>query len=469
VANGGDETRPPLPDTSDPFELLGLKRGADEKELRRAYAKLIKAYRPDRAPQEFQRIHAAFERATAIRRTLTDEVDASVSMPRSDGQTPARSTVADDESLRSRVSAVMVDVSHALGRGDESRADALVGGLLDGSVPLDILLANERDQVIVLRHRDVRWSRLVRKFGRGPELFAAWAAAFADAFDSDPARALKLLDDDDLRFDAADSPFLAIEVLRRIAALAWRASFSVTDLVARTRSQLPSHFMVEAELTSVEFDVDAGDRFRGTALPAVLEPLRAMRIATNLHRGDDVQQAGAQLMARLMTNVEHTLQQIRTILVRPHDGEALVHILYDELPYDRMQLDKLPPERFEALTRAMVSAGEGIGANKFFKAAGVAAAAGLLFGVVPALVPVAAAGGYALATERSRYRKVMQAAVARAIGPVGVAASVAVRWLHLNRKLCGRLARFDVAMENDRELELFSLLTAVAADAADVE
>jgi hypothetical protein len=227
--------------------------------------------------------------------------------------------------------------------------------------------------------------------------------------------------------------------------------------------------MVNAELASAEFDVDAGDRFRGTALPTVLEPLRAMRIAANLHRHDDARRAGAELMSSLMANVDHTLQQIGTILVRLRDAEALVHLLYDQLPYDRMRLDKLPIERFEELTHALVAAGLDPGQKKLASITAAAAAAGLLIGVVPALLPVAAAGTYALATEGSRYRKIIQPAVARAIGPVGVAASVAVRWVRLNRKLCGRLRRFDVALEHDRQLELFSLLTALAADATTPE
>jgi hypothetical protein len=58
---------PPLPETGDPFELLGVAPDADERTIRRAYATLIKRFRPDRAPDEFQRIQAAFEIATRTR------------------------------------------------------------------------------------------------------------------------------------------------------------------------------------------------------------------------------------------------------------------------------------------------------------------------------------------------------------------------------------------------------------------
>jgi hypothetical protein len=54
---------PPLSDTDDPFALLGVAEDADERTLKRAYARLIRIYRPDQAPDEFARIHAAFELA----------------------------------------------------------------------------------------------------------------------------------------------------------------------------------------------------------------------------------------------------------------------------------------------------------------------------------------------------------------------------------------------------------------------
>lgn len=56
---------PPLPESSDPHELLGVSAAADEATLKRAYIELVKRYRPDRHPAEFRRVREAFERATA--------------------------------------------------------------------------------------------------------------------------------------------------------------------------------------------------------------------------------------------------------------------------------------------------------------------------------------------------------------------------------------------------------------------
>ena len=55
-----------LPD--DPLGFFGLKRGFDRKELKRAYGKLIRQYRPETHPNEFQRIRQAYEQLESIQR-----------------------------------------------------------------------------------------------------------------------------------------------------------------------------------------------------------------------------------------------------------------------------------------------------------------------------------------------------------------------------------------------------------------
>ena len=52
-----------LPETDDPFDLLGVPRSSDERELKRAYVRLIKRFRPDERPVEFRRVRVAFESA----------------------------------------------------------------------------------------------------------------------------------------------------------------------------------------------------------------------------------------------------------------------------------------------------------------------------------------------------------------------------------------------------------------------
>jgi hypothetical protein len=46
-----------------PFELLGVPRGASDRDLRRAYARLIRIYKPEQFPEHFRRIREAYEEA----------------------------------------------------------------------------------------------------------------------------------------------------------------------------------------------------------------------------------------------------------------------------------------------------------------------------------------------------------------------------------------------------------------------
>ena len=46
-----------------PWETLGLEPGAQKRDIKRAYAALIKVHRPDDSPEEFQRIHQAYKAA----------------------------------------------------------------------------------------------------------------------------------------------------------------------------------------------------------------------------------------------------------------------------------------------------------------------------------------------------------------------------------------------------------------------
>jgi hypothetical protein len=46
-----------------PYELLGVSRSVDRVELRRAYVRLIRQFKPDHFPEQFRRIRAAYEAA----------------------------------------------------------------------------------------------------------------------------------------------------------------------------------------------------------------------------------------------------------------------------------------------------------------------------------------------------------------------------------------------------------------------
>jgi hypothetical protein len=48
---------------ANPFDLLGVRPGVSDRDLRRAYARLIRAYKPEQFPEHFRRIREAYEAA----------------------------------------------------------------------------------------------------------------------------------------------------------------------------------------------------------------------------------------------------------------------------------------------------------------------------------------------------------------------------------------------------------------------
>ncbi len=57
----------------DPFALLGVSRGDDERTVRRAYLKLIKIFKPEISPDEFQLIRRAFEAVSMMRPSRSED------------------------------------------------------------------------------------------------------------------------------------------------------------------------------------------------------------------------------------------------------------------------------------------------------------------------------------------------------------------------------------------------------------
>ena len=55
-----------LTGSNNPYDILGIDRGADAKTIKRAYAKLVKQYHPEEHPEEWKRIHDAYEQAMKL-------------------------------------------------------------------------------------------------------------------------------------------------------------------------------------------------------------------------------------------------------------------------------------------------------------------------------------------------------------------------------------------------------------------
>ena len=57
----------------DPYVVLGVERDATEAEIKRAYFQLVREYPPEREPEKFQQVRAAYEQVrTPEARSQTD-------------------------------------------------------------------------------------------------------------------------------------------------------------------------------------------------------------------------------------------------------------------------------------------------------------------------------------------------------------------------------------------------------------
>lgn len=147
---------PSLPDTDDPWALLGVEPDAAPEVVRRAYLAKIKVYKPDRAPEAFRRIREAYEAITADapRQAAVPRSAPTSARPTDDGaevteadttpeprETPRRSPYLDTDELDGLLAARRTDELFAAllaGRIDPRHVMAVVHVLATLSVLVDI-------------------------------------------------------------------------------------------------------------------------------------------------------------------------------------------------------------------------------------------------------------------------------------------------------------------------------------------
>ncbi len=108
---------PDLPDTDDPHALLGVATEATADEVRRAYLRRIKVFKPDRHPDAFRRIRGAFEALQAgfeIRARLRDVTPPAAGWDHDAEPEPEPARAAPTSTRRQRLEALTTGVYDAL-------------------------------------------------------------------------------------------------------------------------------------------------------------------------------------------------------------------------------------------------------------------------------------------------------------------------------------------------------------------
>lgn len=446
---------PPLPDTDDPHRLLGVAADASDREIRSAYARLIRVYRPDRAPGAFQRIHAAYELVRGGDAPATITAVAATPEPR-----PARHTVTQAEA---HVRSAWADASAV--RGDE--LDRLVARTLAAGAPIDEILDDlDQDTVFaVLDSKALTWSALIEHHDLDVAEAIALAALRSRLAD-DEAPGIEAVLDDRWLADAHD-PAVARLGWFTAGALTWQRP--ATGLVERLRS-LPNADAIENLIDLIELDLTASDELRRTRerLPPELMQLLAVdRLGTPADRS-----AAAAEVREAMT--QHRDEWLAEFAAQSNSCPKLAGALYARLVAgvwrERARLDQLPKPQFDELAVALHAAGRGLGLLHVALASFALFALGILIAPMGFWVGVGAGAGTLglyLGTENRRYRRTIRPRLADVAARLGVTGACIIRWIRLNGWLAGRLSSYDIVLEGDYGFQLFAATAAWAASVDD--
>jgi hypothetical protein len=474
---------PPLEHTDDPFALLGVAPDVDERELKRAYARKIKVYRPEKAPEEFALIHAAFEHVRMVQE-LKRSGAPSARETASPAETPsgaATATATASTSANPGAEHLRV-LAEAVAREDQAAADAAWKAIVatGGSLEELVVDAPAPVQSWIFDHVTLTWRELSR--WRDPQAaFNVWMTTFARRARAREqlGTAIAMASEPTLLTDAAQEPMPAVLALNAVSCLAWRDQDEAERILRKLRS-LPSHPVVVGLHDRATLDVDQGGReykiYGKPPLPAhVLELMADWPILSPPARGQLADQLRGALVANPVEYLEHLDGTVKRY---PHLADALTHRLLDGVPAHRRDVASLPDELRDKLGDELRAASRR--APWFLTTLVILLGIVTVVGVALILSPdteeegentvvacsfvlglyVLAAMGLDRFLYRTKVRKLLVVAVARA----GVTRAAAREWLQENRRRVVRLFRFAPWMQGDDALRLVGMIAGNVAD-----
>ncbi len=468
---------PPIVATTDPFALLGVAPDADERALRKAYAARIKIYRPDRAPDEFARIHAAFEQVRAMRAAgpRPDAPTLAAARDRVDGAAspdlPAEAWRPCLAEVERAAASVPVD---ARAPATPSALDDALGAALDAQAPLEPLFDPTAAAIAArLRSPALTWARL-RRYGpaspRAAVLFRALQAHLGATDDARPpttadvAAATALLDHPALADDADDDLALTILAMRGVIALGWHVSHA--HAIAARFAALPRHPLSAFTHDLLPLELEAATALRAAGpppLPAALATYLRLRMIAD---APVVARQRADLTQALVDRPATYLAAFDDLRARaPAAADALARLLSVETPDAIERVEHLPPRIAHDLAQHL-RASPTIGATGGLGGAAavicwlavrsrepmVIGAAALAFVIAAAIMVVLARPTYGDATRRR---------LAIAMATAGVPAGALVSLIRADPTIAAAPAVIMRGLAADRGLELFGLAAAV--------
>jgi hypothetical protein len=456
------EPPPDLPETGDPFELLGVEPGASEIEIKRAYVRLIKRFRPDRAPEEFQRIHAAYEQARARTRWV-ERAEPDLDDGWELGDAPDKPDKPDEPAP-----AWFADARAAARQGPAALAEVIARAIAErraGAADLAIELDHASLGRLV-RRPELCWDNLREQDNRWAALELLGLRFDRMLLGDDPA-VIAEISDPLFRRDLLSEPELEDLALRVLIRAAWVGDERADNLYA----------MVSDTTSSSNFRLHALYRSARTLGSTLEELVDRRRVPMSLARFiANFPQVGADARIKLLSAVDRDIGRLPREALGAIDAMAradiqLVYLLEeicdDVLWADDARLDDLPANERAYIDGVMTGADIELRADqspglRLAAAAGLTAIAALLlppaFAALAGFSAITAVLFWSYLPEPRAYALHARPRFAEIAATYGITPEHIVEWIGRHVRLRYRFG-LEVAVGDDIDLHVFARLS----------
>jgi hypothetical protein len=451
-----------LPSTLDPFAVLGLRHDAGVHDVDAAYARLRRVHDPRRDPDDFDRLHAAYDLAREL-------AAAAPGPPPTAGRDGDRAA----------------EVAATLRAGRREDVAPVIADALDLGLPLDALLAplpvELRTEVVA--SPALSWARLRPQLAVDRAVVAAvlldrFEALIAERRTDEVAAALS---DEVLRADADTDAAVAIPALRAIGGLVWRGDQAPRLL--RDYASLPDHLGVARLHRGVARELELATRWRRVFGDAGLRggPLRPAHAidlpAPLVSLVADAALASPRARRGLVVELERLIRDPWRMVglfdtVAAADPELVPLILARfraQAPRGGRRLADLPTATVAALDAELVAVERRVHSRirpwmlaTSAAVASVATAVAILPGAIAAGVIGTAVGlRFRFGGGARRYERLVRSDLAAVVARHGVSPDVIRAWIDADRARAGDLSAFASRVADDRALALLGGLAAL--------
>lgn len=475
-----DGDLPELPDTDDPFELLGVDASADERALKRAYVNRIKVYKPEKAPEAFQRLNEAYELALETadgRDSVDDEWDETSSDELASPEGGDDDNAGDADAVTAPAEPKAKRPKPAFNEDTSSwSAEKFIEAMFVGKPVAGPFLDEWGGEDIdnALKRPGLSWRRLSEQPDRDAAMYIFGRRLQAQLLDGDLDEVLEQIEEPELMRDALAEVQLEVIALRALSTVAWSRPDRAYMLYAKIRSDSGDDD-VQALYEAYEGALVAAKAWQvfasNHACPGPME--RFLRLA--LSAGPrTLEGLVADLRDGMAKDPEEYLATLDVMRMGYPPVFIYLLVLAERFAYEpEPTLAELTEDKRGKLGDSLQTIDHEVRDNGNSSLPVLLVLAGLT-GLV--MVNTLGAAGLAIAggclgtaaylwvgRERSSYRELIRPRLARTVASLGTPPGTIVSWLLAHGSHAKRLKSFDVAVEGDVSLDALSRFARMAS------